>query len=142
MSLLSNLNPLNWIGNAIDAVAAPVKEWQKRKTLKVEHEFELEKIKHQAALERAQRGEIQDFTLDQIAMKNMEKSWKDELILIIFLTPVVMAFAGYEEVVERGFQAIEKMPDWYMWLLIGMIVVIYGMRGLFMKFASSKIKGL
>jgi len=142
MSFLKALNPLNWVEGIVKVAAEPVKEWQRRKTLEASNQFELDKLIYQAKIKAAERGELQDFDLDKIAMQNMEKSWKDELILIIFLAPVVLAFLGYTEIVEKGFAAIEKMPDWYMWLLVGMIVVIYGMRGLLAKFATNKIKGL
>lgn len=51
--------------------------------------------------------------------------------MIIFLTPVVLAFIpGMDTHVEAGFAAIERMPEWYVAIVIGMVVVIYGMRGL------------
>lgn len=125
-------------GIANTLIGEPVKQWQKRKTLKVEHRYELEKLDHQAnvakanaVLEMAKQGQQQDYDLDNIAMRNMEKSWKDELILVIFLLPVVLAFIpGMVGHVEAGFDAIEAMPEWYIAVVVGMVVVIYGMRGL------------
>ena len=125
-------------------IGEPVRQWQKRKTLKVEHKFELERLDHaanvaraEAALTMAKNGQQQDFDLDKIAMRNMEKSWKDELVLIIFLTPVVLAFIpGMDTHVEAGFAAIERMPEWYVAIVIGMVVVIYGMRGLLKAWLS------
>ena len=62
-------------------IGEPVKQWQKRKTLKVEHKFELERLNHaadvaraKATLSMAKNGQQQDFDLDKIAMRNMEKS--------------------------------------------------------------------
>ena len=34
-------------------VSEPIKQWQKRKTLKTEHKFELEKLDHEANLAKA-----------------------------------------------------------------------------------------
>ena len=77
--------------------------------------------------------------LDRIAMTNMEKSWKDEVILIIFLTPVVMSFIpSLQPYVTMGFTALEGVPDWFKYLLVGQIVVIYGMRGMLSKLISRK----
>lgn len=119
-------------------VGEPIKQWQRRKTLKAQHRFELEKLEHQtqaakatALLEMAKQGQRNDFDLDMMATKNMEKSWKDELILCIFLLPIVLAFIpDMQPHVLNGFAAIEKMPHWYVAIVIGMVVVIYGMRGL------------
>ena len=125
-------------GLASNLIGEPIKQWQKRKTLKVERKFEIEKLDHaanlaraQARLEMARQGQAQDYDLDRIAMQQMAASWKDEVVLVIFLTPVVLAFIpGMDKYVLAGFQAIERMPEWYMAIVIGMVVVIYGLRGL------------
>ena len=36
----------------------------------------------------------------------------------------------YHVYVTNGFASLALVPDWYMGILVGMIVVIYGMRGL------------
>jgi len=128
-------------------VGAPLERWQRRKALKAEQQFELDKLEHEtqtakanALLEMAKSGQKNDFDLDMIATKNMEKSWKDELVLLIFLLPIVLAFIpNMQTHVLNGFTAIEKMPPWYVAIVIGMVVVIYGMRGL-LKFYLSRGK--
>ena len=80
---------------------------------------------------RLEREAEMDYDLDKIAMQNMNKTWKDELILIIFMIPLVMSFLpAYQEYVTAGFASLALVPDWYMYILVGMITVIYGMRGL------------
>ncbi|ADZ93402.1 hypothetical protein [Marinomonas mediterranea] len=129
----------NWIGQmASHLVGDPLKQWQTRKTMKLEQAFELTKLEHETkiakanvALEMARQGQQQNYDLDKIAMQNMQTSWKDELVLILFLTPIVLAFIpGMDAYVHKGFDAIEKMPAWYTSIVIGMVVVIYGMRGM------------
>ena len=128
----------SWLKPVLSIVGEPIKAWQKRKTLKVEQDFELMKLEHeaklnqaQAAVELAKRGQQMDYDLDKIAMQNMEKSWKDELVLVIFLAPMLMAFfpctADYA---LAGFAIVAQMPEWYVAIIIGMVVVIYGLRGL------------
>ena len=61
----------------------------------------------------------------------MDKSWKDDLILLIWLTPVVMSFVPeWQPFVVAGFASLALVPDWYMYILVGLVTVIYGMRGL------------
>ncbi|MBL4774480.1 MAG: hypothetical protein JKY87_00265 [Mariprofundus sp.] len=123
------------IGNII---GEPIKEWQKRKTIKATQAFELNKIDHQAkvakanaVLELSKQGRQMDYDLDKLAMQNMEKSWKDELVLLVFLAPMLMAFfPGTANLALAGFAIIAKMPEWYVAIIIGMVVVIYGLRGL------------
>ena len=103
-------------------------------------EAEVKAAKALSATKMAESGQSQDYDLDKIAMQQMEKSWKDELILIIFLTPMVMAFIpGMDGYALAGFVVIAKMPEWYQYTLIGMIVVIYGMRGMVKALANQKI---
>jgi hypothetical protein len=72
-------------------------------------------------------------------MENMSKSWKDEVILIVFLAPMIMAFIpGLENYALAGFGVMDKMPEWYQYVIIGMIVVIYGLRGLLEKVLAKK----
>jgi|TARA_R110000787_G_scaffold49353_1_gene118449 hypothetical protein len=40
-------------------------------------------------------------------------SWKDEYLTILVSIPLILAFVGYEDVVMRGFTALEAMPDFY-----------------------------
>lgn len=132
----------NWVKDTLgfvgNIVGEPLKEWQKRKTLKVEQAYDLQKLDHEAkvnqakaAVEMAKQGRQMDYDLDKIAMNNMEKSWKDELVLIVFLVPMMMAFfPKTADYALAGFAIIAKMPEWYVAIIIGMVVVIYGLRGL------------
>ena len=36
----------------------------------------------------------------------------------------------YQYIVAAGFSSLALVPDWYMYILIGMVTVIYGMRGM------------
>lgn len=85
----------------------------------------------QAKIDKLKKEAEMDYDLDKTAMQNMENSWKDELILIIWLTPVIMSFIpDLQPYVATGFASLSLVPDWYMYILVGMIVVIYGMRGM------------
>ena len=52
------------------------------------------------------------------AVDQMKGSWKDELILICLLGPAVLVFfPGMTEHVEKGFIALQQLPDYYKHLL-------------------------
>lgn len=105
----------------------------------IQAEADIKKAKALSATKLAETGQAQNFDLDRIAMEQMGKSWKDELILVIFLAPIVLAFIpGMDIYALAGFEVIAKMPDWYQYILMGMIVVIYGMRGMLEKFLDKK----
>lgn len=108
--------------------------------VKIQSEADIAKAKALAATKMAEDGQAQDYDLDRIAMQQMEKSWKDELVLVIFLTPMVMAFIP--EIAPfslQGFEIIEKMPEWYRYVIIGMVIVIYGLRGMAKQLIGNKL---
>ena len=137
------------IGPVVGAVSGYFKDKQEIKKAKVEAEkitiqaeAEVKKADAVNKMKRAKQGQLQDYELDRIAMNNMEKSWKDELILVVFLVPAVLSFIpGYAEQVKAGFEALAQTPDWYQWTLMGMIVVIYGLRGMAGKVMDKFGKG-
>ena len=105
----------------------------------IQAEADIKKAKALSATKLAETAQAQNFDLDRIAMEQMGKSWKDELILVIFLAPIVLAFIpGMDIYALAGFEVIAKMPDWYQYILMGMIIVIYGMRGMLEKFLDKK----
>lgn len=132
----------NTITNLADnLIGEPVKQWAKRKTLQTQHKNDIEMLQYQKQIELIKQGQQQDFDLDKLAMQNMNNSIKDEIVLIIFLTPVVLAFIpNMDQYVFNGFNAINQMPDWYIGIVIGMVVVIYGMRGLLKVWFNKGIK--
>ena len=71
------------------------------------------------------------------AQKNLENSYKDEIVLAILLLPCLFAF--YPPAVphiEKGFLVLMSLPEWYMWLLFAGLSSAIGYRGVdkLMKF--------
>ncbi len=106
----------------------------------IQADADIKRAKALAATKMAESGQTQSYDLDRLAMEQMGKSWKDEVILIIFLAPMVMAFIpGMDGYALAGFTVIAKMPEWYQYIIIGMVVVIYGMRGMLEKILDKKL---
>lgn len=107
--------------------------------VKIQAEADIATAKAVSATRMAEQGQAQDYDLDRIAMEQMSKSWKDELVLVIFLAPMVMAFIpGWDKYALGGFTIIEKMPEWYRYVIIGMVIVIYGLRGMAKQLISNR----
>ena len=105
----------------------------------IQAEADIKKAKALSATKLAESGQEQNYDLDRLAMENMNKSWKDEVILVIFLSPMVLAFIpGMDVYALAGFEVISKMPEWYQYIIIGMVVVIYGMRGMLEKLIDKR----
>ena len=95
----------------------------------------------EAKIAMAKSEQTNNYDLDKIAMQNMKNSYKDEIVLFVFLAPMVASFfPDYAPQVKAGFDAISEMPDWYMYLIVGMVVVIYGMRGMLSKMVDGRYR--
>jgi hypothetical protein len=50
-------------------------------------------------------------------------------LVILFSVPLILAFIpGMEGLVERGFQQLEQMPDWYQYSLGVIVAASFGVR--------------
>ena len=59
-----------------------------------------------------------------------QSSWKDEYFVIILSLPLILCWIpGAEGWVERGFEQLEKAPDWYFYTLGIAISASFGVRG-------------
>jgi len=111
------------------------------KLVEIKADSDIKVAKATALTKMAEAGQTQNYDLDRLAMEQMTKSWKDEFILIIFLAPMIMSFIpGMEQYALAGFPVIAQMPEWYRYIIIGMVVVIYGLRGLLEKVLEKKFK--
>ena len=102
------LKPL--LGVASDAVKGIIA------TKKEKAKAKITEIKAITALKEQQiAGKV---SWEASAVDQMKGSWKDELILICLLGPAILVFVpGMTEHVERGFVALQQLPDYYKHLL-------------------------
>ena len=131
---------MSWITDVVSGifsvVSEPIKEWQKRETLKVEqqdkqlerqHELNLKKA--DAGIELAKQGIQIEANWDNIAQNNMQHTWKDEYLVIIFTIPLILAFIPeMQPYVKNGFEAIKTTPEWYRYGVMGIVMATFGLR--------------
>lgn len=92
---------------------------------------EEKQAKHQAKMEVIkQGGQWEDKMADASA-----NSWKDEFWTLVFSIPLILVFYGamYDHAiiakVDEAFAALEKLPDWYQYLLFMAVSASFGIRG-------------
>ena len=129
------------LGTAIiSGITGYFKDKNEIKKVEVEAEKMLVLAKAEAEANKMKRESEQDYDLDKIAMNAMDKSWKDEFLLILFSIPIAMCFfPDYRQYVEDGFKTLNIIPEWFMYIYVAMIVVIYGLRGLLRVFLQLMI---
>ena len=114
------LKPL--LGVAGDAVKGIIQ------TKKAKAKQKLTEINAITALKEKQiAGEV---SWEASAVDQMKGSWKDELILICLLAPAVAVFIpGMTEHIEKGFVALQQLPDYYKHLLYIACSASFGIKG-------------
>lgn len=111
-------------------------EKEKRKILELERKITLENMKHELKLKRIQLeeeclkdGKVLPENFDKLAVEQMQKSWKDEFIMLILFFPIIISFLPEIQLAAaEGFKIMSIVPNWYMNLLIAIVVVTYGLR--------------
>ena len=130
---------LGILGSLGTAIVTGVSDYFKGKQEISKVKLEADKIlvmaEANARAEKLKRESEQDYDLDRLSMLAMEKSWKDEFLLLMFSLPVVLCFIPeYRPYIEEGFKTLNIIPEWFMYIYVAMIVVIYGLRGLLRMF--------
>ena len=97
-------------------------------TKKAKAENKLTEIKAKTDILNKQiKGDIE---YDIEAIRGGKDSLKDEWLTFIFSIPLILAFIpGCEEIVSRGFEALDKCPTWYKAAVSAMIASVFGLRG-------------
>lgn len=110
---------------AIGAVAEVVKEWftNRREESKAKHEQKLEVIRTTASWE-------------ELMASASATSWKDEWFTVLLSGPIVAIVWGIGmndmDIIERigfAFMELDKLPDWYQYLLYVAVTASFGIRG-------------
>jgi hypothetical protein len=82
--------------------------------------------------EKMARGEIE---YKKIILDDNKAGWKDELVLIIVVLPIVVlswsVFSGDPQAKEKldlFFEYFNNFPEFYKWLVLGIFGSIYGLK--------------
>ena len=68
---------------------------------------------------------------EKVMAEASKDSWKDEAWTILFIAIIAMCFIPpLQPFVERGFDALDKTPDWFQWAMYASIAASFGLRGL------------
>ena len=129
------------LGSAIvSGISGYFQDKNEIKKVQVEADKLLIMAEAESKAKRLERESEMDYDLDKLSMIAMDKSWKDEFLLILFSIPIAMCFfPEYRQYVEDGFKTLNIIPEWFMYIYVTMIVVIYGLRGLLRMFLQLMI---
>jgi hypothetical protein len=119
----NNIMWLNLIGMAVKTGADVYKRKQETKSLQA--------LAERNHAEKMARGEI-EFQKNVI---DNQSGYKDEVVLAIVILPILViaysVFSGEPDAKEKldlFFEYFNNLPDWYVWLTVGIFGSIYGLK--------------
>ena len=91
-------------------------------------ELKLTEAKAKAQILLSEKTSVADW--ERIMAEGAKSSWKDEWFVIILSIPLILCWIpGAEGWVDRGFEQLNKAPDWYFYSLGIAISASFGVRG-------------
>lgn len=113
------------IGPLIALLTTGVEKYAEHQKVKAEGKIEAERARNR----RIANLDAADANWDKIMAEGSKSSWKDEYWTIVLSIPAILAFfPDMVPAVEKGFAALEKMPDWYRYALGIAIAAAFGFR--------------
>jgi uncharacterized ion transporter superfamily protein YfcC len=92
----------------------------------------LESVAKMQHYQKMARGEI-DYQAKVI--NNQNQGFKDEVVLAIVILPIIViaysVFSGTPDAKEKldlFFEYFNNLPDWYVWLTVGIFGSLYGLK--------------
>ena len=140
MGILSFLNPIASLGKTyLEGKNHVAKAKTAAAIISLEADADVKVAGAKSAHKLADNGQTQEYNLDLVAMQAMDKSFLDEIMIALLLVPIAASFLGYQAEVTAAFESFASMPDWYQYLVLGVYIVKFGMRGLLTKLVSGRL---
>jgi hypothetical protein len=67
---------------------------------------------------------------EKIMAEASKNSWKDEWLTLVFSIPLVLCFIpAFVPHIQRGFDALQTLPEWYHTVLMIVVSASFGVKG-------------
>lgn len=138
------------IGAALEIVSNAIgigRDWlqgrRDRQKARLDADIAIEKGRAKHAETMAENGQMIEARVDEINASKSDASFKDEWILALWSSPLVLAMFPWEwaqEASDRFFQKMQDAPEWYVVSWGVMIGAAYGYRKIVEFFKRPKGK--
>ena len=106
-------------------------DWLKGKAEKQVAKNKVAVAKAEAEAEVMKVAATHEAGWEKVMAEASKDSWKDEAWTILFIAIIAMCFIPpLQPFVERGFDALDKTPEWFQWAMYASIAASFGLRGL------------
>jgi len=96
---------------------------------------ETQRLESVAKLQHYQKMASGEIEYQAKVIDNQNQGWKDEVVLAIVILPIIViaysVFSGTPDAKEKldlFFEYFNNLPDWYVWLTVGIFGSIYGLK--------------
>lgn len=121
----------SWIGGAVEAIATPFTEWQKRKTeiKQAQHELEMADLAFRSQLVMNRESHNQVWEIEALK-RPPQKSPMQWISFIVLGCPFIIAWFNPQLVNDYFNVSLVVIPLWYQQTFISIIGVIWGIANL------------
>ena len=144
---------INLIGSLFGIGKDYLSNKSKLKQIKLEQEFKILEAQTKATVDRIMSNTDSDNQIDLITNNQKSKTFKDEVVTYLFLTPVFIAtitpfiiafkesnFINLSEDIRVSYENLDGLPVWYMYVLGAVIIDVLGFRSFARKILGKYIK--
>ena len=96
---------------------------------------EADRLESVAKMQHYQKMASGEIEYQAKVIDNQNQGWKDEVVLAIVILPIIViaysVFSGTPDAKEKldlFFEYFNNLPDWYVWLTVGIFGSIYGLK--------------
>lgn len=122
------MNILSILGKVPEVIGNYITRRMEIKAEDRQQERAIKKALVERQISLIEQGLHADMQWEMEMAKQAASSWKDEYVLILVSLPAVSAFVGFDEQVLKGFEAIDKMPDYYKLVFVSVLLATFGIR--------------
>tara|TARA_R110000744_G_scaffold102180_1_gene196579 strand:+ start:23 stop:493 length:471 start_codon:yes stop_codon:yes gene_type:complete len=141
------------IGNLLGIGKDALSNRAKLKQLESEQKFKIIEATTTASVDRITSNTDSDNQIDLITAQDKKHSLKDEVITYLFLVPVFIAtvtpfiiayksndFTNLSEDIKISYENLDKLPQWYKWVLGAIVIDVLGFRSFARKIIDKIIE--
>lgn len=78
--------------------------------------------------------------IDLITVKNKNETYMDNIVILTFLSTYIAMFIPYlQPYVAQGFENFKEAPDWFQYIMYGIVVSELGLRRMFMRLLDTVV---
>ena len=117
-----------------------------RKKIEAESKIKIAIAKTEAEVNRIISNTTSDNAIDLESVKQLDRTWKDEFIITLFLMPVfsaavvpfILAFKSgkwenLNQYMVESYKSLNQLPDWYPYVVGLILISTFGFRSMLRK---------